>query len=66
MRLELNIMRNLGLFEEFQLIISYDFRVAIEIGIAELALVGISTGKVLLGLFHLFEGQNKHVKVLAY
>ena len=53
------------LFSEFQLIIRYEFRVAIEIGITELALVRIPTGEVLFGLFHFLKSQNEHVQILA-
>jgi hypothetical protein len=39
--------------------------VAVEISRAELALVRVATGQVLLGLFHFLEGENEHVEVLA-
>jgi hypothetical protein len=39
--------------------------VAVEVSRAELALVGVTTGKVLLGLLHFLECENEDVEVFA-
>jgi hypothetical protein len=39
--------------------------VAVEVSRAELALVGVAAGEVLLGLLHFLEGENEDVEVFA-